>query len=153
MNNVWHNITNEIGIYFLPRIYSAFYHVNRISAVQWFTFNIFRGFLLSTCISLCGVPFILLVEHRFLSSSSLIFFFSQKLWNFHAINLSSCFGQSFVCLLQAHFHCRSRLYYWLNEISITKKKLHKTRPRSTCNGKKQSATTFLLISWEPFKKT
>lgn len=48
------------------------------------------------------------------------FFPSQKLWNFHAINLSSCFGQSFVCLLQAHFHCRSRLYYWLNEISITK---------------------------------
>lgn len=83
---------------------------------------------------------------------SIVFIFSQKLWNLYAINLYSCFRQSFVCLLQAHFHCRSRLYYWLNEISITKN-LHRTRPRSICNGKKQSATTFLLISWEPFKKT
>lgn len=62
-----------------------------------------------------------------------LFFSPKKLWNFHAINLSSCFGQSFVCLLQAHFHCRSRLYYWLNEISITKK-------NSTKRGRVQHAT-------------
>lgn len=123
------------NLFFSPGIYSAFYHVNCISAVQWFTFNIFRGFLLSTCISLFGFPFILLVEHRFLSSSSSFFFLSQKLWNFYAINLSSCFGQSFVCLLQAHFHCRSRLYYWLNKISITKTTKHDRVQHATAKNK------------------